>query len=102
MNPCNCLLSPAYAVPLALTLWLFWPFATSGATNHHVILVTIDGMAASYLTDPQAPLPTLRKLAAAGAAAASLRVSNPTITWPNHTTLVTGAHPENHSVLFNA
>jgi predicted AlkP superfamily pyrophosphatase or phosphodiesterase len=71
------------------------------ATNHHVILITIDGLAGFYLSDPQAPLPTLRKLAAEGAAAEGMRASNPSITWPNHTTLVTGVQPEKHSVLFN-
>src|SRR5882762_2313001 len=76
-------------------------FGTLASTNHHVILITIDGMAGYYLSDPQAPIPTLRKLAAEGAAAEGLRVSNPTVTSPNHTTLVTGVHPDKHSVLFN-
>lgn len=71
------------------------------ATNEYVVLITIDGLAAFYLADPQAPLPTLRKLAAEGASAEALRVSNPATTWPNHTTLVTGVNPERHSVLFN-
>lgn len=46
-------------------------------------------------------MPTLRKLIAEGAVAEGLRVSNPSTTWPNHTTLVTGVHPDKHSVLFN-
>ncbi len=73
----------------------------NGSTNHHVVLITIDGLAAFYLDDPTAPLPTLRKLAREGATASGMKVSNPSITWPNHTTLVTGVHPEKHSVLFN-
>jgi predicted AlkP superfamily pyrophosphatase or phosphodiesterase len=75
--------------------------AVHSATNHHVVLITIDGLAAYYLEDATAPLPTLRKLAREGASAAGMKVSNPSITWPNHTTLVTGVHPEKHSVLFN-
>jgi len=75
--------------------------ALRASTNHHVILITIDGAAAYYLSDSNAPLPTLRKLASEGAVAEGMRVSNPAITWPNHTTLVTGVHPEKHSVLFN-
>lgn len=84
-----------------LALWLASWLTVPASTNHHVILITIDGLAASYLSDPQAPIPTLRKLAAEGAVAEGLRVSNPSVTWPNHTTLVTGVHPEKHSVLFN-
>ena len=73
----------------------------SASTNDHVILISIDGLAGFYLTDPKAPLPTLRKMAAEGAQAAALRVANPTGTWPNHTTLITGVYPDVHSVLFN-
>ncbi|HTD67248.1 MAG TPA: ectonucleotide pyrophosphatase/phosphodiesterase, partial [Candidatus Limnocylindria bacterium] len=71
------------------------------STNHHVLLITIDGLAAYYLRDAAAPLPTLRKLAAEGASADGMMVANPSITWPNHTTLVTGVYAEKHSVLFN-
>ncbi len=74
---------------------------TFASTNHHVILITIDGNAAYYLGDSNAPLPTLRRLAREGVAATGMKVSNPAITWPNHTTLTTGVHPEKHSVLFN-
>lgn len=93
--------SPVRVVALILAVWMGLPSGTVASTNDHVILITIDGLAAYYLSDPQAPIPTLRKLAAEGAAAEGLRVSNPSITWPNHTTLVTGVHPEKHSVLFN-
>jgi predicted AlkP superfamily pyrophosphatase or phosphodiesterase len=30
-----------------------------------------------------------------------MQVSNPSVTWPNHTSLVTGVRPERHGVLFN-
>jgi predicted AlkP superfamily pyrophosphatase or phosphodiesterase len=30
-----------------------------------------------------------------------MKVANPSVTWPNHTTLVTGVYPAKHSVLFN-
>ncbi len=83
------------------TIWLAGELPVAASTNQHVILVTIDGLAAYYLADPAASIPTLRKLAAEGAVAEGLRVSNPTVTWPNHTTLVTGVHPNKHSVLFN-
>jgi predicted AlkP superfamily pyrophosphatase or phosphodiesterase len=71
------------------------------STNHHVVLITIDGLAAYMLSDPQASLPNIRKLAAEGAVAEGMKVSTPSVTWPNHTTLVTGVHPLQHSVLFN-
>ncbi len=90
------------ALALALAFGLAPALAADLATNRHVILITIDGLSASALSDPKAPLPTLRKLAADGAVAEGLRVSNPSVTWPNHTTLVTGVHADKHSMLFNA
>ena len=88
-------------VAVFVTLACLAPKLATGSTNHHVLLITIDGCAAYYLSDSKASLPTLRKLAREGAMAKGMRVSNPAITWPNHTTLVTGVHPEKHSVLFN-
>ncbi len=89
------------AAAFFVVISILLPLPAHSATNDHVVLITIDGLAAFYLADPRAPLPTLRKLAADGASAEALRVCNPTTTWPNHTTLVTGVHPEKHSVLFN-
>ncbi len=68
----------------------------------HVVLVSIDGLAASYLNDPKAQLPTLRKLAAEGASAKGMLTSFPSVTWPSHTSLVTGVSPARHGVIGNS
>jgi predicted AlkP superfamily pyrophosphatase or phosphodiesterase len=46
-------------------------------------------------------VPTLRKLAANGSIARGMRPVNPTVTWPNHTTLISGVTPAKHGVLYN-
>jgi len=69
--------------------------------ERHVILVTLDGFPAWLWRDPSLPAPNLRKLAAEGASAEAMTVSNPSITWINHTTLVTGVTPRRHGVLYN-
>jgi predicted AlkP superfamily pyrophosphatase or phosphodiesterase len=70
--------------------------------DHYVVIVSIDGLAAYLLDDPQAPIPTIRKLAREGAVVTKgMKVSNPAVTWPNHTSLVTGVRPEKHGVLAN-
>jgi predicted AlkP superfamily pyrophosphatase or phosphodiesterase len=66
-----------------------------------LVMVSIDGLRASSLADPDAPIPTLRALAARGARARSMRPVFPSVTWPCHTTLVTGVGPARHGVLGN-
>jgi len=76
-----------------------WSGGVAGESR--VVLVTIDGFPARMFWDAKTPIPVIRQLAAEGAAAEGMRVSNPTVTWPNHTTLVTGVRAARHSVLYN-
>lgn len=71
------------------------------ASERCVILISVDGLAGFYLDDPKAHMPTIRKMAADGARAKGLVCSFPTVTWPNHTTLVTGVSPGKHGVIGN-
>lgn len=69
--------------------------------KNHVVVITIDGGAAFYLKDPKAPIPNLRKVMAEGVVADGMAVVNPAVTWPNHTTIVTGVSPAKHGLLYN-
>ena len=69
--------------------------------DRYVVLISLDGFAHYYFNDPNAKIPVLRKLAAEGARAKRMRCSFPTVTWPNHTTLVTGVPPVKHGVISN-
>jgi len=76
--------------------------ASAAEKERHVIVVSLDGLAAYPVDDPNVPLPTIRKLAHQDAIVdGGMTVSNPSVTWPNHTTLVTGVRPEKHGVLAN-
>lgn len=88
---------------LPLLLAAIWISAGRGlAADRHVLIVSIDGFAASLLDDPRAPIPTIRRLAGQGAVATGgMTVVNPSVTWPNHATLITGVRPEKHGVLAN-
>lgn len=77
------------------------PAPTPPSAERMVVLISVDGLPADYLHDPKIHLPTLRRLAAEGATAEGMRCSFPTVTWPNHTTLVTGVSPARHGVLAN-
>ena len=70
--------------------------------SRHVVLISLDGFPGWALEDPYLPVPTLRRLAADGAVArGGMRGVNPTVTWPTHTSMVTGVTPARHGVLFN-
>jgi predicted AlkP superfamily pyrophosphatase or phosphodiesterase len=66
-----------------------------------VIVVTIDGFPARALDDPRLPMPTLRALAAQGAQAKGMVPINPTVTWPNHTAIISGVDASEHHVMAN-
>src|SRR5688572_25412018 len=72
------------------------------ATNARaVVVVSLDGFPARALADPNVPAPNLRALIASGASAAAMTTVNPAVTWPAHTTFVTGVAPAAHGVVFN-
>jgi predicted AlkP superfamily pyrophosphatase or phosphodiesterase len=67
-----------------------------------VVVITVDGLGSYYLTDPKATMPTIRRLMREGASAGRMKCSYPTMTWPNHATLVTGVQPARHGVIANS
>lgn len=69
--------------------------------DRHVVVVCVDGLPAYLLNDPQVALPSIRGLAARGASAEGMTPANPSVTWPNHTSLMSGVWPARHGVLFN-
>jgi Uncharacterized proteins of the AP superfamily len=73
----------------------------SAAEESHVVLISLDGFPSRMFWDSKTPVPIIRRLAAEGVASQGMRVSNPAMTWPNHTTLVTGMRAARHSVLYN-
>jgi predicted AlkP superfamily pyrophosphatase or phosphodiesterase len=66
-----------------------------------VILLSIDGLGARYVDDPTLDLPGLRRLAVRGTRVRRLAPVFPSVTWPCHTSIVTGVAPARHGVLGN-
>jgi predicted AlkP superfamily pyrophosphatase or phosphodiesterase len=84
-----------------LLIGVLSPCSAEPRSDRCVVLISVDGLAGFYLDDPKADIPTIRRLAAEGARADGLECSFPTVTWPNHTTLVTGVPPAKHGVIGN-
>jgi predicted AlkP superfamily pyrophosphatase or phosphodiesterase len=66
-----------------------------------LILISIDGLAHFYWTDPAARMPVLRGLAERGAVADGMATVFVSTTWPSHVSLVTGVSPRVHGVVSN-
>lgn len=64
-----------------------------------VILVSLDGFKPSYLSETETP--NLLRLARQGAQSQGLISSFPSLTFPNHLTLVTGQTPDEHGIVHN-
>jgi predicted AlkP superfamily pyrophosphatase or phosphodiesterase len=93
---------------LLLLLLVFWggslaaePAEKMADSDQYVLIISIDGFPADALWDKKVPIPAIRSLAREGAWARGMRPSNPSLTWPNHTTLVTGVDSHKHHILYN-
>jgi predicted AlkP superfamily pyrophosphatase or phosphodiesterase len=75
--------------------------ATIPAKRRMVVVISLDGFPAYTLQDPKLPVPTLRRLAERGSSAKRMVPINPTVTWPNHTAMVTGVRSPRHGLLYN-
>lgn len=73
--------------------------ARAAASPATLLLVSIDGMRADYLQ--RGNTPQLDALASEGVQAAWMNPSYPSLTFPNHYTLVTGLRPDHHGIVGN-
>lgn len=75
-----------------------------GRPADHVILITIDGFRPAVYRDAVGEgvtLPNLQSLREGGSAADGVMVSYPSMTYPSHTSIVTGVSPSRHGIVSN-
>ncbi|MCL1530248.1 ectonucleotide pyrophosphatase/phosphodiesterase [Xanthomonas nasturtii] len=87
-----------------------WPTASASAsasaktvsagTPHTLLLISIDGLRADMLD--RGITPNLSQLAREGVRARWMTPSYPSLTFPNHYTLVTGLRPDHHGIVHNS
>ncbi len=92
-------MKPALAL-LAAAAWCTPVHAQTPAQQRMVIVISLDGFPAYALDDAKLPVPTLRRLIRQGVTA-RMGIINPTVTWPNHTAMVTGVRADEHGLLVN-
>lgn len=66
-----------------------------------VILISIDGLRPEFYQDSKYETKNLKKLATGGVYAPAMESVFPTLTYPNHTTLVTGKSSAEHGIYSN-
>jgi len=80
-------------------VYLFIIFCFNCLAQEPVILISIDGFAASYIEKYQPK--NLINLAKSGASSFALKPVFPSKTFPNHMSMVTGVYPANHGIIHN-
>jgi predicted AlkP superfamily pyrophosphatase or phosphodiesterase len=95
-------------MPLARRLWIAFAClslsVSSQAQTPSVLMISIDGLRPDYVTQAdqhQLRIPNLRRFLAEGTYADGVTGVLPTLTYPSHTTLVTGVAPAVHGISSN-
>jgi predicted AlkP superfamily pyrophosphatase or phosphodiesterase len=71
--------------------------------ERHVLVISLDGMGADFYAAiaPKAHVPNLARLRAEGSFAEGVEGVYPSVTYPSHTTIVTGRLPAEHGIYSN-
>lgn len=75
---------------------------TGGRTADHVVLISIDALRPEFYLDRSWPAPMLQQMALEGAHARGAVGVYPTVTYPSHTSIVTGVLPSSHGIHYNS
>ena len=69
--------------------------------SKYVVMISIDGLRPEFYKDHSWPAPNIQALAQNGVYADGVRGVFPTVTYPSHTTILTGALPARHGIYYN-
>jgi predicted AlkP superfamily pyrophosphatase or phosphodiesterase len=86
---------------LWLLLLVLSPVVLPAQRAKYIVLVTIDGLRPEFYLDSSWGMVNLRHLAANGVAARGVNPVFPSVTYPDHTTIITGVKPAKHGIYFN-
>jgi predicted AlkP superfamily pyrophosphatase or phosphodiesterase len=94
------------ALGLLLVAWVCAADAGAQQSNQPLlVMISVDGMRPDYITEADshgAKVPNLRRFMKEGAYADGVQGIVPTVTYPSHTTLVTGVWPAKHGIYSNS
>ncbi|RYY20317.1 MAG: alkaline phosphatase family protein [Chitinophagaceae bacterium] len=70
--------------------------------RNHVVLISVDGLRPEFYLDKKWPTPNMQRMVQNGSYSRGVRTVFPSVTYPAHTTIVTGAYPAKHGIYYNA
>jgi len=88
----------------AVVLWIALACAASAHAGTRVVMISIDGLRPEVYLDPASldiRMPNLGALREQGVSARRMIPVFPSVTYPAHTTLVTGTRPAEHGIVSN-
>lgn len=71
------------------------------SSERYVILISIDGFRPAFYLDSGWSAPTLQRLMHEGVYATGVKPVFPSVTYPNHVSMVTGVLPDKHGIFYN-
>ena len=89
---------------VAVLLWVGVVVAQQPVQSPLLLMVSIDGLRPDHVTAADrrgSKIPNLRRFLSEGAFADGVEGVIPTVTYPSHTTLITGVWPARHGILAN-
>jgi predicted AlkP superfamily pyrophosphatase or phosphodiesterase len=95
---------PLRALALLLLANIIAPLGFPQTPGKALLLISIDGMHPDYLLradEYKLKIPNLRRILREGSHASGVRGVLPTVTYPSHTTILTGVWPEKHGIFNN-
>lgn len=85
-----------------MLLSLLWLTALNVfSQDNHVVLISVDGLRPEFYLDPSWGMVNVRQGLKNGAYAEGVRGSFPTVTYPSHTTIISGVLPAKHGIYYN-
>lgn len=77
-------------------------YAQDSLPTQHVVLISIDGFRPDFYLEEKWPAPNIQEMAKNGARSLGVTGVFPSVTYPSHTTIITGRTPLIHGIYYNA
>ena len=80
---------------------LFLSLNIAAQDTDYVLLISVDGMRPEFYLSDKWDTPVLKKLKSEGVYAEGMKTIFPSVTYPSHTSIITGRYPAEHGIFYN-